>query len=236
MPHCSGICLAHLLGAPPPPPESNANHKMIFIPEPGPATLFFISNNQAGLCCSRCFTHCRSIGCTSAIQNSPVWCRIKSITNHSINMALVNVMNINVLDNPTVFTNPFQFEITFEAKEALPDGVFQNPIVVCLRPRMPSSTKRCRFPNKHKRIHPVSQIWNGRRLMSAVPQTGSSTRCWRRCLWGRSRKGCTSLCCRYGAHATIHNYATCIHAPCAIGNAGFLAQVAYPLPCADCPP
>ena len=47
-------------------------------------------------------------------------------------MALINVMNINVLDNPTVLSNPFQFEITFEAKEALPDGGFQNPIVASL--------------------------------------------------------------------------------------------------------
>lgn len=32
-------------------------------------------------------------------------------------MALVNIKNIEVLDNPTKFTNPFQFEITFECLE-----------------------------------------------------------------------------------------------------------------------
>jgi hypothetical protein len=29
-------------------------------------------------------------------------------------MTLINVTNVQVLDNPTKFTNPFQFEITFE--------------------------------------------------------------------------------------------------------------------------
>ena len=29
-------------------------------------------------------------------------------------MALVSVINVSVLDNPTAFTNPFAFEITFE--------------------------------------------------------------------------------------------------------------------------
>lgn len=29
-------------------------------------------------------------------------------------MSVVNVLNINVLDNPCAFTNPFQFEVTFE--------------------------------------------------------------------------------------------------------------------------
>lgn len=29
-------------------------------------------------------------------------------------MSLINVTNVEILDNPTKFTNPFQFEITFE--------------------------------------------------------------------------------------------------------------------------
>jgi len=37
-------------------------------------------------------------------------------------MALVNVLDVNVLDNPTSFTNPFQFEITFECLKHLPSG------------------------------------------------------------------------------------------------------------------
>jgi hypothetical protein len=37
-------------------------------------------------------------------------------------MSLVNIINIQVLDNPTLFTNPFHFEITFECNAELKDG------------------------------------------------------------------------------------------------------------------
>lgn len=37
-------------------------------------------------------------------------------------MALVNVLDVTVLDNPTSFTNPFQFDITFECVQELQDG------------------------------------------------------------------------------------------------------------------
>lgn len=37
-------------------------------------------------------------------------------------MAKVQVLNVVVLDNPSPFNNPFQFEITFECIEDLPDG------------------------------------------------------------------------------------------------------------------
>jgi hypothetical protein len=37
-------------------------------------------------------------------------------------MALVNILNVEVLDNPAPFGNPFQFEITFECVAALEDG------------------------------------------------------------------------------------------------------------------
>jgi histone chaperone ASF1 len=39
-------------------------------------------------------------------------------------MSLVNVTNVVVLDNPTQFTNPFQFEITFECLQDLAEGTF----------------------------------------------------------------------------------------------------------------
>ena len=39
-------------------------------------------------------------------------------------MAKVQVTNVTVLDNPTAFLNPFQFEITFECLEDLKDGKF----------------------------------------------------------------------------------------------------------------
>ncbi len=38
-------------------------------------------------------------------------------------MALVNILNVNVLDNPSHFLNPFQFEITFECLQELQDGM-----------------------------------------------------------------------------------------------------------------
>mmetsp|Transcript_5239 Transcript_5239/g.12523 ORF Transcript_5239/g.12523 Transcript_5239/m.12523 type:complete len:239 (+) Transcript_5239:296-1012(+) len=38
-------------------------------------------------------------------------------------MALVNVVNMVVLDNPTNFSNPFQFEITFECLQELDDDL-----------------------------------------------------------------------------------------------------------------
>lgn len=37
-------------------------------------------------------------------------------------MAKVQLTNVAVLDNPTAFLNPFQFEITFECFEDLPNG------------------------------------------------------------------------------------------------------------------
>lgn len=37
-------------------------------------------------------------------------------------MALVNVISVAVLDNPTTFSNPFQFDITFECVRELQDG------------------------------------------------------------------------------------------------------------------
>ena len=39
-------------------------------------------------------------------------------------MALVNIVNVTVLDNPSPFLRPFQFEITFECAEDLPQGMF----------------------------------------------------------------------------------------------------------------
>ncbi len=44
-------------------------------------------------------------------------------------MAKVQVLNVAVLDNPSPFGNPFQFEITFECMEDLPEGecCFQLP-------------------------------------------------------------------------------------------------------------
>ena len=37
-------------------------------------------------------------------------------------MAKVQVLSVNVLDNPTLFSNSFQFEVTFECTENLETG------------------------------------------------------------------------------------------------------------------
>lgn len=37
-------------------------------------------------------------------------------------MAKVHIVNVVVLDNPSPFFNPFQFEITFECVEDLQEG------------------------------------------------------------------------------------------------------------------
>jgi len=39
-------------------------------------------------------------------------------------MAKVQVTNVTVLDNPTAFANPFQFDITFQCAEDLSDGKY----------------------------------------------------------------------------------------------------------------
>ena len=37
-------------------------------------------------------------------------------------MSAINLTNVVVLDNPTAYTNPFQFEVTFECLQQLEDG------------------------------------------------------------------------------------------------------------------
>lgn len=43
-------------------------------------------------------------------------------------MALVNVTNVVVLDNPTAFTNPLTFEVTFECLQELDAGEPQQTL------------------------------------------------------------------------------------------------------------
>lgn len=45
-----------------------------------------------------------------------------SLSSEDTDMAKVQVLNVAVLDNPSPFGNPFQFEITFECMEDLPEG------------------------------------------------------------------------------------------------------------------
>lgn len=59
-------------------------------------------------------------------------------------MAQVQVQCVNVLDNPSLFTNPFQFELTFECLENLESGKYltslsdlrDTPLSLSLRSRM----------------------------------------------------------------------------------------------------
>ena len=51
-------------------------------------------------------------------------------------MALVNIINMQVLDNPTAFTNPFQFEVTFECLQELQDGQSCTRSQVCARSQL----------------------------------------------------------------------------------------------------
>ena len=46
-------------------------------------------------------------------------------------MAKVTISNVVVKDNPCVFKNPFQFEITFECIENLNDGTYSS-VCVCV--------------------------------------------------------------------------------------------------------
>lgn len=50
-------------------------------------------------------------------------------------MSIVNIINVTVLDNPTAFSNPFQFEIQFECLQELEEGAYfhlpaQNQLLI----------------------------------------------------------------------------------------------------------
>lgn len=44
-------------------------------------------------------------------------------------MAAVDIFDVRVLDNPAPFTNPLQFEITYDVREALKEGAGSH--VIC---------------------------------------------------------------------------------------------------------
>jgi hypothetical protein len=58
-------------------------------------------------------------------------------------MSIVSITQVNVLDNPTHFANPYQFEITFECIAPLTAGKQQqnktNPC--CLLPSLTSPSR-----------------------------------------------------------------------------------------------
>ena len=45
-------------------------------------------------------------------------------------MSAVNVTNVSVLDNPSMFLNPFQFEIAYECLIPLSEGQFLTPKIL----------------------------------------------------------------------------------------------------------
>jgi hypothetical protein len=59
-------------------------------------------------------------------------------------MSLVNILNVQVLDNPAPFQNPIQLEVTFECIQQLEDG---NPNLTyfLIRPRMEVDLCRLSF-------------------------------------------------------------------------------------------
>lgn len=49
-------------------------------------------------------------------------------------MALVNVTNVVVLDNPTAFSNPLTFEVTFECLQELDAGESPDVCLLSFQP------------------------------------------------------------------------------------------------------
>ena len=45
-------------------------------------------------------------------------------------MALVNILNVEILDNPAPFVNPVQMEITFECIAPLDDGTIISLAII----------------------------------------------------------------------------------------------------------
>lgn len=68
-------------------------------------------------------------------------------------MACVNIINVNVLDNPCAFTNPFQFEVTFECLTKLDDGQLPNP--------RQKHNKSLTLPSPSPLALPRHQTWSG---------------------------------------------------------------------------
>jgi len=65
--------------------------------------------------------------CKSEFSDRQVWRGWYSINNQQSDqevstMSAVNVTNVTVLDNPSMFLNPFQFEISYECLAPLKDG------------------------------------------------------------------------------------------------------------------
>lgn len=122
-------------------------------------------------------------------------------------MAKVQIANVAVLDNPSPFLNPFQFEVTFECIEELKEGKFRKFIQI--RPgklslQLSAIPRKLRFrlglsmavlAKETKRR--FLQIWNGKWFTLAVPNPRSSIRFWTPSTWGPFPREDTCLSFRY---------------------------------------
>lgn len=59
-------------------------------------------------------------------------------------MAAVDIFDVRVLDNPAPFTNPLQFEITYDVREALKEGkLISHPACFSFTPRFSMAPDFC---------------------------------------------------------------------------------------------
>ena len=79
-------------------------------------------------------------------------------------MAAINVTSVNVLDNPSLFSNPLQFEVSYECLYDLNDGAAGRP-GPALAPAAPSPS-RCPAP---PRGDPFARAGPGTPILSSSP-------------------------------------------------------------------
>lgn len=119
-------------------------------------------------------------------------------------MASVNVHKVVVLDNPTAFTNPIQFEISFECVKELKEGAppprcGPRPRAARCGPRSAKHATQSVMWRMRRSINalPPAQTWSGRWSMWAAPSPTDMTRSWILCWSDPSRWASASLCSRY---------------------------------------
>ena len=87
-------------------------------------------------------------------------------------MAKVQVTNVTVLDNPSPFQNPFQFEVTFECFEDLPEGELVPDVTLSIDELKGAELfETCHFYFYFK-------ILNGNSFMSGQLQLKNTIRSW----------------------------------------------------------
>ncbi len=136
------------------------------------------------------------------------WCLKQALAS----MSAVNITAVNVLDNPTYFTNPMQFEIQYECLHDLQHGArpaFVNNTTpashsvllvlrVCLSgaPFASVVLSLLRLPIQRTNRTFRFQTWSGSLYMWARRSQRSTTRSWTACWSGLSTLASTGLCSR----------------------------------------